>query len=69
MKWVQTFSQMGEKGEGKGSKWSSLVNGSVLLSKQNDPDHRKIRITEGNAECLIKKYLPVKGLCGRCLSV
>ncbi len=41
----------GRKGEGEGSKWSSLVNGIVLLSKQHDPDRRKIRIIGGNAEC------------------
>ncbi len=30
---------------------------------------RKIRLTEGNAECRHLNNLPVKGLCGRCLSV
>jgi hypothetical protein len=30
---------------------------------------RKIRIIEGNAKCRHLKNWPVKGLCGRCLSV
>ncbi len=32
-------------------------------------DRRKIRLIEGTSKCHHLKYWPVKGLCGRCLSV
>jgi hypothetical protein len=32
-------------------------------------NRRKIRLIEGNAKCRHQKKLPMKGRCGRCLSV
>jgi hypothetical protein len=33
------------------------------------PYCRKIRLVESNAKCRHQKNWPVRGLCGRCLSV
>jgi hypothetical protein len=42
---------------------------SHLEEESNSHQRRKMRHIESNAKCRHLKKLPVKGLCGRCLSV
>ncbi len=46
-----------------------VVKPVVYFSGILEADRRKIRLIENNAKCRHLKKLPVKGLCGRCLSV
>ncbi len=51
---------------GRLGKPSSLPSPSALI--HTVPYRRKIRLIESNPKCHHKKYLPVKWLCGMCLS-
>jgi hypothetical protein len=50
-------------------RWKNKALRGNTTGTHNTLQRRKIRLIESNAKCRLVRNLPVKGLCGRCLSV
>ncbi len=50
-------------------RWKNKALRGNTTGTHNTLQRRKIRLIESNAKCRHVRNLPVKGLCGRCLSV